>query len=171
VVNDVGPADLKSIFERSAAAFAPAAPGASSGAFLQVAGLKVNYDLSGTPQETSAPPLGGNFGTVVTPGSRVVDVMLDDGTMIVEDGVAVPGAPSVRIVTNNFTADGGDNFEAFGLNTNRTPLPSTYEQALFQYITSFPIGISGRPTIPAGDARYALPSGEGRISFVPPPAP
>jgi 2',3'-cyclic-nucleotide 2'-phosphodiesterase (5'-nucleotidase family) len=182
VVSNVTPAQLKDILERAVAAqsataaecggtASPAAPGASSGAFLQVAGFAVTYNRCGTAQVTSNPPPGENAGTITTPGTRVVHVTLADGTPLVVGGVPVPGAPNVRIVTNSFTAAGGDNFavleDLFAANT--VGLPGSYEQALRQYIADpakFPIGPSGFPTIPATDTRYALPTGEGRITIL-----
>jgi hypothetical protein len=41
----------------------------------------------------------------------------------------------------------------------------TYDRTLFDHLTTFPVGTTGRPTIPSSDPRYA-PGGEGRISFV-----
>ena len=181
VVSDVTPAQLKDILERSIAAqsataaecgvASPAAPGSSSGAFLQIAGFEVTYNRCGTAQVTSNPPAGENAGTITTPGTRVVDVTLDDGTPIVVGGVPVAGAPNVRIVTNSFTAAGGDNFAVLEdvFATQTVGLPGSYEQALRDYITNpavFPVGVSGYPTIPATDTRYAAPTGEGRITIL-----
>jgi 5'-nucleotidase len=161
VVRDVTPDDLKLIFERSAAA-----PG--GGQFLQVGGMSVVYSSSGTAHVVGAPAPGLQYGTVTVPGSRVVSITLDDGTSIVAGGAVVAGAPSVSIVTNNFTADGGDNYAAFGLipQTRKVNLGLTYEQAVVEYLTSFP-AVSGLPTIPAADPRYAAPNGSGRITFAP----
>ncbi len=136
VVNNVTPADLKVIFERSGEGL----PG-EGGQFLQVSGLTVNFD----PNQ----PV----------GSRVVALELADGTAIVNDGVVVPGAPTVRVVTNNFTADGGDNYPTFANNADKLQLPSSYELSLREYLEE--IG-----TITASDVRYA-PGGEGRIVILP----
>ncbi|NJN66640.1 MAG: bifunctional metallophosphatase/5'-nucleotidase [Chloroflexaceae bacterium] len=80
VVTDVTPEEVKSIFERSVASLPKA-----GGQFLQVAGLWVRYDLDGTAQAIE------NDGTVTTPGSRIVSILLDDGTPIVQDGAVVEG--------------------------------------------------------------------------------
>jgi 2',3'-cyclic-nucleotide 2'-phosphodiesterase (5'-nucleotidase family) len=163
VVRDVTPDELKLMFERSAGSL----PG-SGGQFLQVAGLTVTYQTSGTAHAVSAPPPGGTFGTVTTPGSRVVSVTLDDGTPIIAGGAVVAGAPNVSIVTNSFTAAGGDNYAALGSipADRKVNLGLTYEQALADYVLSFPVA-EGLPTIPASDARYANPNGSGRITITP----
>jgi hypothetical protein len=69
----------------------------------------------------------------------------------------------VRIVTNSFTAAGGDNYPTFedAFGRDRVNLGLGYEQALLAYILSFP-EMLGLPTIPATDIRYADPDGEGR---------
>lgn len=136
VVNSVSASDLKTILERSAESL----PG-EGGQFLQVSGLTVTFD----PNQ----PV----------GSRVVSLLLADGTAIVNDGAVVAGAPSVRVVTNNFTADGGDNYPTFANNADKLQLPSSYELALREYLEEL-------ETIAASDARYA-PGGEGRIVVLP----
>jgi 5'-nucleotidase len=163
VLRDMSPAELKLAFERSAATLPSA-----GGQFLQVAGLTVTYSLGGTPHVVSAPPAGQPYGTVTTPGNRVVSITLADGTPIVAGGAVVPGAPNVTVVTNSFTANGGDNFAAFGgvPSSRRVNLGLLYEQALVAYLLSFPVA-SGLPTIPASDIRYSNPNGEGRIVVTP----
>lgn len=47
-------------------------------------------------------------------GSRVVDVILDDGTVVVSDGVIVDG-PAIAVATNDFSARGGDQYPFGGL--------------------------------------------------------
>jgi 5'-nucleotidase len=169
VVRDVSPAELKLILERSAAT-APL----EGGQFLQIAGMSVEYSAAGAAHVVSAPAPGSGlqYGTVTVEGSRVVTVTLDDDTPVIAAGAVVPGAPNVSIVTNSFTADGGDNYAGFGQipPVRKINLGLTYEQALVEYLLSFPTA-DGLPTVPASDARYASPTGEGRITFLPPPAP
>lgn len=147
VISNVTPSDVKTIFERSAASL----PG-QGGQFLQVSGLNVTYN-------THRPV-----------GSRVVNVTLEDGTPIVQNGAVVPGAPTISIVTNSFTAGGGDDYPTFANNPNQTRLfdeqgiAITYEQAWLEYMLSFPEE-EGLPTIPAEDPRYQ-PGGEGRITIL-----
>jgi 5'-nucleotidase len=152
-VRGVTPADLKAILERSVSSI-------GGGQFLQIAGLRIVVDTTRQAQViTSA-------GVVTTPGDRVRSAQLADGRFIIQNGAVVAGAPNVTIVTNSFTAAGGDNFPWFAANTNTVQFPATYEQAWVEYLLSFPVGASGRPTIPASDPRYA-PGGEGRIVFGP----
>jgi 5'-nucleotidase len=154
IVNGVSPDDLKEILERSASAI-------GGGQFLQLSGLRVVIDTAQPAQVVLAD------GTITAPGSRVREVVLEDGTPIVSGGAVLAGAPSVRIVTNSFTAAGGDNYPTLRDLTDKVQLPATYEQALVEYLLEFPIGASGLPTIPASDPRYA-PGGEGRITFATP---
>jgi hypothetical protein len=135
VVLNVTPQDIEAIFERSAATLPDA-----GGQFLQVAGLRIAYDVSR--------PV----------GSRVVSVSLDDGTAIIADGAFAPGAPAITVVTNNFTASGGDDYQTFAANPDKLQLPGSYEEAWRLYLEEL-------GTVSAGDPRYQ-PGGEGRITFV-----
>ncbi|HET7738893.1 MAG TPA: 5'-nucleotidase C-terminal domain-containing protein, partial [Tepidiformaceae bacterium] len=134
IVSGVTPADLKTIFERSAATLPSA-----GGQFMQVSGVEVVYDL--------------NFPV----GSRVRTVTLDGGVSIVANGAVVGGAPTIRVVTNNFTAGGGDDYPTFANNPNKVNLPVTYDQAWREYLDG--------TTIESDDPRYA-PGGEGRITII-----
>ena len=161
VIEDITPAELKEILERSASGL----PGAA-GQFLQVGGIEVTIDLAGTAQVVD-----GDAGTVTTPGTRIVTVTLTDGTPIITAGQVDAAAPAAfSIVTNSFTAAGGDTFTTLGNlpESARTQLPATYEQALVEYLLTFPED-GGLPTIPASDVRYADPDGEGRITIIPAP--
>ena len=161
VLTDVTPTDLKSTFERSASAL-PAA----DGRFLQVAGLDVVYDVSGTAETLNAD------GSVATPGTRVVSITLDDGTPVVANGAVVAGAPNVDVISQNFTLfQAGDGYTNLGAidPSHRVLLPPTYEQAWVEYLLTFPAE-AGFPTIDATDTRYA-PGGEGRITILNSPAP
>jgi LPXTG-motif cell wall-anchored protein len=93
----------------------------------------------------------------------VVSVTLEDGTPIVTGGVVVAGAPSVTVVTHNFTATGGDGYDMFARNPNRTRLPGTDTQAWREYLEHL-------GTIEADGVRYQ-PGGEGRIVFQAAPTP
>ncbi|MDE2695302.1 MAG: 5'-nucleotidase C-terminal domain-containing protein [Chloroflexota bacterium] len=135
VVPGVTPADLKAAFELSISRYP-----ASNGGFLHVAGMAVVYDPA---REV---------------GSRVVGLTLDEGTALVSGGAIVAGAPAVTVVTNSFTAAGGDGYNMLAAYEARLQLPLSYEQALRDYLASL-------GTIFASDARYA-PGGDGRIAFV-----
>lgn len=157
VVQSVTPADLKQIMERSVSSL----PG-QGGQFLQIGGFTVEVDRSRQRQVIQTD------GTVTTPGERVVAITLADGTPIVANGAVVAGAPNVSVVTNDFTAGGGDNYPWLGANPNKTRIFDlngvvvTYESVWVEYMLSFAPDVAGLPTIPAGDPRYA-PGGEGRI--------
>ncbi|WP_129677819.1 choice-of-anchor I family protein [Candidatus Chloroploca sp. Khr17] len=155
VVSDVTPAELKLILERSAASLP-----ANGGQFMQIAGLRVTYSPANQAHVVTS------AGEITTPGARVLRVALEDGRPLISNGQPVEGAPNVRIVTNSFTAGGGDNYPTLANKPNQVNLRSpagaiSYEQALLEYLRSFPVR-EGLPTIEASDLRYA-PEGEGRI--------
>ena len=116
----------------------------SDGRFAQVAGLRYTYDRSGAP----------GVGPSAATGSRVRDVVLDDGTVIVQDGSLIPG-PGVTIATIDFLARGGDQYPFAAPFVN---LAVSYQQALANYLVN---GLSGQVTA----AAYS-PAGQGRIRCV-----
>lgn len=151
VVQDVTPEELEAILERSAESL----PGAG-GQFLQIAGFRVVYNSEAAV------------------GNRVMSATLEDGTPIIENYETVDGAPNVDIVTNNFTANGGDNYPTFAAmpQERKPPLLDengfalTYEQPLVLYLQTFPVeGDPALPTIQEDDPRYQL-GGEGRITII-----
>jgi len=166
-------AEMKEIFERSVAVGLSGATctGAGGGQFLQVSQLRLIADCSKTAQVVSNPVGSATAGEITTPGERVRYLAYDPGTpsnladdiALVRDGAVVLGAPTVSLVTNSFTAEGGDNYPTLAKKT-RVLLGLGYEQALVEYLLSFP-SASGLPTVPSSDARYALPRGQGRITF------
>jgi 5'-nucleotidase len=160
-ITAVNATDVKEMFERSCSS------GTSGGGqFLQVSGLKVECSRSGTAIVVSNPTGDAYAGTVTTPGSRVRSISLSDGRALVTAGVVVPGAPAVTLVTNSFTAEGGDNYPTLAKLT-KVGFGISYEQALFDYLTSFPKNSAGLPEIPESDARYNKSTGEGRITWLP----
>jgi 5'-nucleotidase len=135
------------------------------GGFLQVAALAYTCDLT-QPE-----------------GSRAVDVRFTGGTPATEDDVpieAIEGADvdqtTIRVITNHFTAAGGDGYDVLADKTpttlvNEESEPVFYEQAFREYLESFPLaGDDQVPTIPASDPRYAAKTGEGRITIIGGPA-
>ncbi|MGA1609483.1 MAG: bifunctional metallophosphatase/5'-nucleotidase [Candidatus Nanopelagicaceae bacterium] len=160
-ITSVSAADIKEIFERSCAV------GTSGGGqFLQVSGLKVSCSRSGTAMVVSNPVGDSYAGSVTTPGTRVRDITLADGRALVTAGSVVTGAPSVTVVTNSFTAEGGDNYPTLAKLT-KVGFGISYEQALYDYVTSFPKNSGGLPEIPESDLRYSKVTGEGRITWLP----
>ena len=158
-VTDVSPTQLKEIFERSCSVTT-----AGGGQFLQISGMKVVCLRSGTAQVVSTPASGATTGSITTEGTRVKSITLTDGRAIVSNGAVVAGAPSVTMVTNNFTADGGDNYPALAA-LKKSAFGIDYEVALYEYLRTFPAGTNGLPTIPDTDVRYKALTGEGRFTW------
>jgi len=121
------------------------------GRFAQVAGFEVVYDPFGFAMITD-----NATGDVTQVGNRIVDVMLDDGTVLVSGGTVVPGDP-ITIATIDFLARGGDQYPYRG--APFTTLGVTYQQATANFIED---GLSG--TISAADYPEG---GEGRITLLP----
>jgi 5'-nucleotidase len=160
-ITNVSAADIKEILERSCSV------GTSGGGqFLQVGGLKVTCSRSGTAMVVSNPTGDSYAGSVTTAGTRVKDVTLNDGRSLVKDGAVVAGAPAVTVVTNNFTAEGGDNYPTLA-KLVKVGFGVSYEQALYDYLLSFAKNSAGLPEIPATDARYNKSTGEGRFTWLP----
>ena len=149
VVQDMTATQLKEIFERSCAVST-----AGGGQFLQVAGLRVTCSRSGTAQAVSNPTGNTTAGTITTAGTRVRSILLEDGTPLVQNGAAVATAPVVDVVTNSFTAGGGDNYPTLENATGKVNFGISYEQALYDYLLTFP-AVAGVPTVPSTDTRYA----------------
>ena len=158
-VTDVTPLQLKSIFERSCSIST-----AGGGQFLQTSGLQVVCLRNGTAQVVSNPATGATTGQITTEGERVKSITLSDGRKLIDAGKVVAGAPSVTIVTNNFTADGGDNFPTLAA-LKKSAFGISYEEALYEYLLSFAAGSSGLPTIPSSDKRYSALTGEKRFTW------
>jgi 5'-nucleotidase/UDP-sugar diphosphatase len=118
----------------------------TDGRFAQISGFSMVYDPAGTPQELDAD------GNVVTPGTRVQEIALNDGTVIVTGGAVVAGA-DLTIATIDFLARGGDQYPYRG--APFTNIGVTYQQALANYIQ---VGLGGVITA----AQYPF-GGEGRI--------
>lgn len=109
LVEDLGGAELKAILEHAVRDVEQ-----GRGQFLQVAGLRFAFDPSRPA------------------GERVVEVTLDDGTAVVNDG-AVVGDVVVDVATIDFLARGGDGFEVFaGRDFVRGTL--SQQQALARFI-------------------------------------
>jgi len=160
-VTNVSAADLKEIFERSCAVST-----SGGGQFLQFSGMKVSCSRTETATVISTPTGDAYAGTITTPGKRVKEITLSDGRALVKDGAVVAGAPAVTIVTNQFTADGGDNYPTFQKMT-KVAFGVSYEQGLYDYLLSFPKNAAGLPEVPATDARYSKTTGEGRFTWLP----
>jgi 5'-nucleotidase len=146
IVPNIPPAQFKEIMENSISAYPN-----PNGRFAQVAGFSMVFDPAGTAQVVD------NDGNVLTPGNRVVEIRLDNGTFIVQNGAVVAGAPAVSISTNDFSARGGDQYPFRG--APFTTVGVTYQQALFNYIVTGLGSLISAVDYPEG--------GEGRITTTP----
>lgn len=113
---------------------------AGDGRFAQIAGFQFTYDENLTAQIVD------NAGTILTPGNRVREVRLLDGvngtpgTFIVQNGLVVNPAATLDIASIDFSIRGGDQYPF--RNAPFTIVGSTYQEALFRYIT-FPTAQGG----------------------------
>ena len=109
-------AQLKEILENAVSRVSPPPgfPASGNGRFAQVAGFRFTYLVD-------APP-----------GERVIGVVLDDGSVIVQDGLPVEDAPPVVVATIDFLARGGDQYP-FG-ELPFVNLGVSYQQALANYV-------------------------------------
>ena len=121
-----------------------------SGRFAQISGFTMVYDPTGTAQVLDAD------GNVTTPGTRVQSLILDDGTVLVENGAVVAG-DGITVVTIDFLARGGDQYPFRG--EPFTVLGVSYQQALRNYIVGPLNGLISAADYPEG--------GEGRITTTP----
>jgi 5'-nucleotidase len=131
-------ADLVAVLEHGVSAVENA-----DGRFLQVSGVDFAYD----PEATQ--------------GERIRAVRLADGTVIFDydAGGLQPAAAAVdlAVVTNSFTAAGGDGFEVLAA-APFADLGATYEQPVVRFVAE---ALDGRIT----EAAYPE-GGEGRIRAV-----
>ena len=118
------------------------------GRFAQVSGIRFTWDSSGTAQVLDS------LGNVTSPGTRIREVTLKNGTILVSGGAVVSSAPAVTIAVTTFLATGGDQYPFRG--APFTNLGLTSQQTLFNYIVHT---LSGH--ISAADYPE---SGEGRIT-------
>jgi 5'-nucleotidase / UDP-sugar diphosphatase len=115
---------LKGILEHSVATASPA--GAANGRFAQVAGMQVIYD---TARDANA---------------RVLKVTLEDGTVLIDNGLVVDADFRFSLSTIDFTANGGDGypFAELGFAFENAVNTITYQEALASYIET-PLGEGG----------------------------
>jgi 5'-nucleotidase len=132
LVPNVSAAHLKVILENAFSNVAGA-----DGRFPHVSGMRVVWDANGVAQTLagSVPPY-----TVTRAGTRVREVVLSDGRVLVSGGQVLAGAPAVNIATIDFLAvQGGDQYPF-----NNVPfvrLGVTYQRAFFNYLTQ---GLGGQ---------------------------
>lgn len=122
-------------------------PNCGSGRFAQVSGFSFVWTSAGDGLILDDDAI------VVQPGTRVLELMLDDGTVIVSGGEVQEG-DDLTIATANFLANGGDQYPFRG--ADYTQVGATYQQALSLYISSGLGGLISTADYPEG--------GEGRIT-------
>jgi len=122
----------------------------TEGRFAQPAGFTMTVNLDNPGRDIDHD---GDCELIGDPGSRVVDLTLDDGTAIVSNGAVVSGPP-VQLATVNFLAGGGDCYPLGDLDF--TPVGIVYQRALAQYIAGPLGGVVSAADYPA--------AGTGRIS-------
>jgi 5'-nucleotidase len=115
---------LRAVLEHGFAASSPT--GVAQGRFPQLSGLRVVYDSR------------------LPAGSRVLSLVLDDGTVLVRNGQVVDGAPTISFATIDFLANGGDGypFGTLGVEFENLTRTITYQEALAYYISA-PLGEGG----------------------------
>jgi 5'-nucleotidase len=125
-------------------------PNCGSGRFAQVSGFTFDWSASGDGMMIA------DDGSVVQPGTRVLEVVLDDGTVIVTSGAVQPGA-DIAIAITDFLANGGDQYPFRGAPFTR--VGATYQQALADFIVDGLSSLISSADYPEG--------GEGRITDLP----
>ncbi len=150
IVPNIPVSQFKEILENAVSRTQPGDTPGGSGRFAQIGGFSYTYDPAGTAQV-----LDGD-GNVVTPGTRVQHVELDDGTVLVDGGAVLNPAATVNIATIDFLARGGDQYPYRG--APFTAVGVSYQQALFNYIVGPLAGLITAADYPDG--------GEGRIATV-----
>ncbi len=140
IVPDVSRENFKEILENAVSAVE-----FTSGRFAQIGGFTMAYDPLAQAQDIED-------GVIVTEGERVRDVVLADGTIVVEDGVVQAGG-ALNIAIVDFLARGGDEYPFDG--ADFTILGVSYQQALRNFIEGELGGLVSAADYPEG--------GEGRI--------
>jgi 5'-nucleotidase len=140
VIPELPVTTLKSLLENAVSRVTPLPPGfpsSGNGRFAQISGFRFTYSVAANP------------------GSRVLDVILDDGTVLVDDGVVLNPKLTLPAATIDFLCRGGDEYPLNGLAFEAVGV--SYQQALYNFVTAKD-GLNGlirAVDYPAG--------GEGRI--------
>lgn len=120
----VNAAQLKDLLEHGYGDTSPT--GRANGRYPQISGMQVVYDSRNVARTTQ--------GT----GNRIQRVVLDDGTVLIDNGVVVNNSRTFSFTTIDFTAAGGDGypFVANAVVFEDSPFTITYQEALANYIQS-----------------------------------
>jgi 5'-nucleotidase len=136
------------------------------GGFMQASGVSYTCDYSAAVVDDEG----------AVSGIVVRDAVIDtgDGTTVAvidSEGTVDGSIGPVDVITNSFTAGGGDGYEAFGAAEN-VALRSDddaqvhYERAFREYLAGLPAGQDGVPVISADDPVYADEMSDGRITLI-----
>jgi 5'-nucleotidase len=136
VVYGVTPQALKDVLENAVSRWE-----FGDGRFLQIANFRFIWDPR-QPATTFA-TAANSMTAVASAGSRIQRIeFLDDGAVIYDAQTGTWYEGVIDVVTNHFTADGGDGFSFAGNNPpvgapelSRVNLPYTYQRALYDYIS------------------------------------
>lgn len=133
VVEGITPAQLKqqleTVYSRTVVEDGEVIPqGSGTGRYAQIAGLAVTYDPTRQAQLLSVD------GEEIIAGERILSAVLSDGTMLIDNGQPVDGAPSVNVCVTSFHAGGGDQYFWFLEEIPFANLGLTYQQALAAYL-------------------------------------
>ena len=136
------------------------------GGFMQAAGVSYTCDYSAAEVDEE----GSASGIVLR------DAVIDTGdgstvTVVDSDGVVDTEIGTVDVITNSFTAGGGDGYDAFGAAESvslRADDDSQihYERAFREYLEALPAGDDGIPVLGADDPVYAEELSDGRITLI-----
>lgn len=120
---DVSPEQLRLIAEYAVSSV-------GNGRFGQISGMTIVYDTSRQAILVDA------NGNIINPGSRIISLILDDGTVVVRNGVVNTEARHISLGTIDFLANGGDGyfFRALGLVAENLTNTVLYQEALLNYI-------------------------------------
>lgn len=151
VIEDVSTAELVEALENAVSRVE-----FTDGRFLQVSGIEFTYDIS---QPGSIYDAAGNL---VSLGSRIVEVMLADGTVLVDNGQIVADI-AIDIASIDFLLNGGDFYDIDGAGRFLRSGVS-YQEALAQYLSDA-TGLNGLVSGSAYDG-----TGPARITQIPAPA-
>ena len=156
IVPDIPRAQFKEILENAVSRIEPVPIPGGTGRFAQISGFTFTFDTTGT-----AMLIDFETGDVLDAGTRVQEVILDDGTVIVTGGAVVAGS-DLTVATIDFLARGGDQYPYRG--APFTSVGISYQQALSSYIQA-PTGDGGLGGLISG-TQYPE-GGAGRITQTP----
>lgn len=156
VVQGVSAVGLKEMLENGVSRWAN-----GDGRFPQVSGIRFEWDPKRQPTVFANAQL--TMDAVTTPGSRIRRIEFDDGTVVYDAATNTFFPDPIDVVTNSFTAEGGDGYDFGGNNQNavagnpllgRVNLPYSYQQALFNYLLfGLPGGVVTAAEYPVGGER------------------